>query len=71
MGEKGEGSAATIIKDTWTITRQGWKQKREVRRAGGKGRKLYLNKNFKMFKKKILLYFLSVGKGRRKRGRET
>ena len=36
---KGEGFAGTIIKDTWTITRGGWKQGREVGRAGvlGKG----------------------------------
>ena len=26
IGEKGEGFAGTIIKDPWTITRQGWKQ---------------------------------------------
>ena len=52
MGEKGEGFAGTIIKDTWTITRRrrgnrggrwgalGW-----WRGVGGKGRKLYLNNN--------------------------
>ena len=51
-GEKGEGFAGTTIKDTWKITR-GWKQGREVGKAGvvgrrgGKGRKLYLNNNEK------------------------
>ena len=34
---KGEGFAGTIIKDTWTITRGGWKQGREVGRAGVRG----------------------------------
>ena len=53
---KGEGFAGTIIKDRWTITRGGWKQGREVgragvmRRGGGKGGKLYLS-NKKKFKK--------------------
>ena len=58
MGEKGEGFARTIIKDTWTITRGcgnsggrwgglGW-----WGGLGGKGRKLYLNNNKKMLKKK-------------------
>ena len=60
MGKKGKGFAGTIIKDTWTITREGWKQGREVGRAGwwggvgGKGRKLYLNSN-KKCKKNIKL----------------
>ena len=34
IGDKGEGFAGTIIKDTWTITREAWKQGREVERAG-------------------------------------
>ena len=52
-GEKGERFTGTIIKNTWTITRGGWKQGRKVERAGvvkrgwGKGRKLYLNSNKK------------------------
>ena len=29
-GEKGKGFAGTSIKNTWTITRQVWKQGREV-----------------------------------------
>ena len=37
MGEKGEGFAGTIIKDTWTIIRE-WKQGREMERAGVVGR---------------------------------
>ena len=57
MGEKGEVFTGTTIKDTWTVTRWmgGWKQRREVGRAGvvgsdgGKGRKLYWNNNFKKF----------------------
>ena len=53
MGEKGEGFMGTIIKDTWTTTKQGWKWGREegrdgmVGRGGGKGRQLYLNNNEK------------------------
>ena len=52
MGENGEGFAGTIIKDTCTITRWGWKREgggraAVVGRAGGKGRKLYLNNNKK------------------------
>ena len=54
IGEKSEGFARTIIKDTWTITR-GWIKTGEGggegwgawRGLGGKGRKLYLNNNFK------------------------
>ena len=38
MGEKGEGFTGTSIKDTWTITRRGWKQGKEVGRAGVVGR---------------------------------
>ena len=38
---------------------------------GGKGRKLYLNNNKKMFKKKILFIFYTEEKGGRKRGRDT
>ena len=38
MGEKGEGFTGTIIKDTWTITRRGWKQGRELGGAGVVGR---------------------------------
>ena len=35
----GKGFAGTIIKDTWTLTREGrWKQGREVGRAGMVGR---------------------------------
>ena len=50
MEEKGEGFTGIIIKDTWTTTwgggnGGGWKQEREVGRAGGKVRKLYLNNN--------------------------
>ena len=51
LGEKGEGLAGTIIKDTWTITGGRGGNGREVGRAGGwagvgeKGRKLYLNNN--------------------------
>ena len=39
MGEKGEKFTGTIIKDIRTITRAGWKQGKEVGRAGvvGKG----------------------------------
>ena len=57
MGEKGEGFTGTMIKDTWTITRGGQKQGREVGRAGmegrrgGEGRKLYPNNNKKCLKK--------------------
>ena len=57
MRGMGEGFTGTIIKDTWTITREGWKRGREVGRAGwwggvgGKGRKLYLNNNLKILKK--------------------
>ena len=47
MGEKGERLTGTIIKDTWAITRGGGKG------VGGKGRKLYSNKN----EKKILSAF--------------
>ena len=32
--EKGEEFTGTITKDTWTITRGGWKQGREVGLAG-------------------------------------
>ena len=35
-GGKGKGFAGTIIKDTWTVTRWGWKQGIEVGRGGGK-----------------------------------
>ena len=35
MGEKGEGFTETIIKDTWTITREGGGN--EGRRSGGLG----------------------------------
>ena len=58
-GEKDEGFAGTVIKDTWTTTRRGGNG-REVGRAGvvgrggGKGRKLYLNNNKKKLKKKLL-----------------
>ena len=38
MGEKGGGFAGTIIKDTRTITNVGWKQGKEVGRAGVVGR---------------------------------
>ena len=34
MGEKSKGFIGKTIKDTWTITRGGWKQEREVRKAG-------------------------------------
>ena len=51
MGEKGEGFTGTIIKDTWTITMRRWEQGRVVGGVGGKGRKLYLKNNIKMFKK--------------------
>ena len=37
IGEKGEGFAGTIIKDTWTITRGMRKQRREVGMAGVDG----------------------------------
>ena len=37
MGVKGEGFTETTIKDTWTIT-GGWKQRREVGKAGAVGR---------------------------------
>ena len=37
-GGKGEGFTGTSIKDTWTITRRGWKQGRKVGRAGMVGR---------------------------------
>ena len=37
MGKKDEGFLGIIIRDTWTITR-GWKQEKEVRRAGVVGR---------------------------------
>ena len=49
MGEKGEGFTGTIIKDTWTITRGGgWKQGKEVGRAGVGGRqKTVLEQQFK------------------------
>ena len=43
--EKGEGFAGKSIKGLWTITR------RVVGGVGGKGRKLYLNINKKMFTK--------------------
>ena len=35
---RGETNAGTIIKDTWTTTKGGWKQEREVGRAGVVGR---------------------------------
>ena len=38
MGGKGEGFTGTIIKDTWTVTKGGWKQEREVGRVGVVGR---------------------------------
>ena len=50
---KGEGFAATTIKDTWTITRRGgnrggrWRGHSGVGKGGGKDRKLYLNNNKK------------------------
>ena len=54
MGGKGEGFIETIIKDTWTITRgRGWKQQREVARAGvlgwgrGKRQKTVLEQQLK------------------------
>ena len=34
MWEKGEGFTGTTIKDTWTITRRGWKQGEYTGRAG-------------------------------------
>ena len=37
LGEKGEGLAGTIIKDTWTITGGRSGNGREVGRAGGLG----------------------------------
>ena len=49
----GEGFAGTIIKDTWTITRGGWKQGKEVGRAGvvgnggEKGQKTVLEQQLK------------------------
>ena len=59
MGEKCEGFEGTIIKDTWTITRgEGWKQGREVGRAGVVGRgggerqKTVLEQHQKMLKKR-------------------
>ena len=48
-GEKNEGFAGIIIKDIWTITRQGV-EKGEG--GGGKGRKVYLNNNKKRKKEK-------------------
>ena len=45
IGGKGDGFAGTIIKDTWTITRRGWKQGREVRRAWGEGQKIVLEQH--------------------------
>ena len=54
MGEKGEGFAGTIIKDTWTITRERggnsrgrWGGMMWWGAMGGKGRKLYLNNSKK------------------------
>ena len=38
MGEKDEGFTGATIKDTWTITRGGWKHERDVRRARVVGR---------------------------------
>ena len=38
MREKGDGFAGTIIKDTWTINKVGWKQGKEVGRARVMGR---------------------------------
>ena len=38
MGGKGEGFTGTIIKDPRTITSGGWKQGKEVGRAGVVGR---------------------------------
>ena len=40
VGEKGEGFAGTIMKDTWTITGggRGWKHGRDIGRAGVVGR---------------------------------
>ena len=38
MGGKGEGFTGTIIKDTWTVTKGGWKQESEVGRVGVVGR---------------------------------
>ena len=58
MGKKGKGFAGTIIKDTWTITREGWKQRKEVERAGvvgrggGKRQKTVLEQQFKNIKEK-------------------
>ena len=34
MGEKGEGFAGTIIRDTWTTNREGGGNGRKVGRAG-------------------------------------
>ena len=48
VGEKGEGFAGTIIKDTWRVTRGGWKEGRlvgrgvVVRRGEGKRKKTVL-----------------------------
>ena len=57
-GEKGEGFAGTIIKDTWTITNgvanKGgrWGVLGSWGVLGRKGRKLYFNNNKKFVKKK-------------------
>ena len=37
MGGKGERFTGTILKDTWTITKRGWKQGKEVGSAGAVG----------------------------------
>ena len=55
MGEKGEAFAGTIVKDTWTITRQGRNRGRRWGGMGGKGRKLYLNNN-----KTNVFFFLKI-----------
>ena len=59
MGKKGEGFTGTInYKGHMDDNKGGWKQGREVGRAGvvgrggGEGRKLYLNKNKKILNKK-------------------
>ena len=58
MGRKGEAFTGTTIKDMWTIRREGgnrgrsWGGLRWWGGVGRKGRKLYLNNNKKIFKKK-------------------
>ena len=71
IGEKSEGFAGTIIKDTWTITRGvetgegggvGWL----VRRGRGKGRKLYLNKNKNEKKEELVHIYNEILLGHQK-----